>query len=812
MRVAPRVMAVLVFLLDQEGEVASKDRILATVWGGRAVSDEVLTNAICELRKAFHDQPREPRFIQTVSKKGYRIVAPVSRCSPAVAVAEPHPALQQSPASGVRKPISQFSGVERPWGREMQPEKTSAGRWPAALAAGVLAAVLTASFLSVRSNPAPAPPDTIPSMVVLPFDNLTDDRELDWLRIGLAELMTTGLSRSPRLRLASRERVDETLLEAERSARPKLSPSARRAVALRSKADLLLLGDFAKAGDRIRISVRIQSSPADEILLTEQVEGSGEKAIFQMVDQLTTRVLTRWNLLRRGDKFLDRELAAVTTSSIEAYRNYAEGLEKYYYNFDSKGAAERYERAIAVDPGFALALSKLVVVHLTLGQFEKADAYARRALEHVDRLAEPERHYVTGNYYVLRERTFDRALEAYHRALAFDPYLSSARHNIGFIYFQLERYQEAIEYLEELVADGMSFPGTYRVLALSYAALGEPGKERQVLQRYVRLRPEKWIGHRNLAHHFLRWGRLEEARTALLEADALRAGRLEPYDCWQLQVLQEEWGTAGADEESLTTQPCPLRSSAVKLLYQGRASEALSWLDQIPLSSSAAGDWTGASRSLSAHILLEAGFLEQSLVQSKRAQLESGGNPAEWESHFYASIVHALGGDWGEAEESADALKRLTEGLPTRKERRRWHHLRGNLALVHGDPLTALDHLRRAAASLPPRGFPVVTQLPQHVPIWYSMAMVHLALGDDASAARWLERIVESTTERVAWPIPYVRSLYFLARIHDRRGETERAVLHYRRFVELWGDGELDRNRVVEAKGRMIALAAPAST
>ncbi len=75
--IEPKVMAVLVCLSEQPGDVVSKEQMIRTVWGGAAVTDEVLTNAISELRKALGDDARQPRFIQTIPKKGYRLVANV---------------------------------------------------------------------------------------------------------------------------------------------------------------------------------------------------------------------------------------------------------------------------------------------------------------------------------------------------------------------------------------------------------------------------------------------------------------------------------------------------------------------------------------------------------------------------------------------------------------------------------------------------------------------------------------------------------------------------------------------------------------
>jgi len=148
-------------------------------------------------------------------------------------------------------------------------------------------------------------------------------------------------------------------------------------------------------------------------------------------------------------------------------------------------------------------------------------------------------------------------------------------------------------------------------------------------------------------------------------------------------------------------------------------------------------------------------------------------------------------------------LAERTASLPTEKEKRRHHHLMGALALASGDAARAIDELTTAQSMLSMRGFDVGFGPPPHVPIWYSLASAYLATGDGTSAAQWFEKIVESTDEHVAWPVQYVRSFYLLGKIHENRGDMATARQYYRRFVDFWKGGDLDRERVEEALGKI---------
>jgi len=101
---------------------------------------------------------------------------------------------------------------------------------------------------------------------------------------------------------------------------------------------------------------------------------------------------------------------------------------------------------------------------------------------------------------------------------------------------------------------------------------------------------------------------------------------------------------------------------------------------------------------------------------------------------------------------------------------------------------------------LAPHG--VLPPPPPHVPIWFDLGSALLAAGDDVEAAARFQTIVDST-ERIRYPIEFVRSLYFLGQIAERRGDRAKAREYYQRFLDHWGDGDIDRDRVVEAKRKL---------
>ncbi len=126
---------------------------------------------------------------------------------------------------------------------------------------------------------------------------------------------------------------------------------------------------------------------------------------------------------------------------------------------------------------------------------------------------------------------------------------------------------------------------------------------------------------------------------------------------------------------------------------------------------------------------------------------------------------------------------------------RMYQLLEGELALARSDYDQAITSFNEAESMLPPRGAEGV-----HAVIWYSLATAHREAGNRGEAMRWYERIVRSTDERLFEPVRYVRSFYFLGKLHQYRGDDDDAENSFERFLEHWEDGEIDRDRVREVE------------
>jgi serine/threonine protein kinase/tetratricopeptide (TPR) repeat protein len=685
------------------------------------------------------------------------------------------------------------------------PQVTTKPRRIPALPVGIGAVALLlilATWLYV-SRPAPREvvTDSRPSVAVLYFENNTGDASLDWLRTALTDMLVTDLSQSPRMQVLGTETLYQILKEMNRLDERVTSLEVVQEVAEKGDVNHVLLGSFTRAGDTIRINVRLQEATTGKILTSEKVEGQGESAIFPMVDDLTRRIKEGFELRQADAAVADRDLTEITTDSVEAYRSYAEGVHLIDQGHFTE-AIPLFEKAVEVDPEFAMALAKLSIVHGNIFNVEKAREYAERALSHTDRLTGRERYYIEGRHYSLRPETRLRGIEAYEKGLALYPDDVAARNNVALQYFIIERFDEAIAHFEEVLRQDSPFRGARANLAMAYVARGEFEKGYRLLSDYIEENPDFVQGYVPLASILVMEERFEEAGHALAKCKELsESSPMYLEMSFWVQVALEDW-----DRVETTIQQClesdfpefrfvggPLKQ-AVLQRYRGRGRESV---DVLLRAAEESGD--GSMRvdllNNAAYFALDMEDYPRAIELARRAQTYEQQIPDETHSLEVIAIAQARLGNLEEAERTASAHRRQNELLPSSSDRRDELIVDAELALAGGDTSAAIMKLEQARASLP---LTVAPPLADHIPVWYALASAYLSDGNEHEAAILFRSVVESRALKIYYPEYYIRSLYFLGKIHENRGDVDEARKLYRRFYEYWKDGDLDRERVEE--------------
>jgi TolB-like protein/Flp pilus assembly protein TadD/predicted Ser/Thr protein kinase len=663
-----------------------------------------------------------------------------------------------------------------------------------------------------------------PSLAVMYFQNNTGNEQFNWLRTGLTDLVVTDLSQSSEIEVLGTDRLFQILKDLKRQDDAVVSFDTVQEIARRAGVDHVLLGSYVKSGETLRINVTLQEAATGRIVTAERVEAATDANLFPTVDDLTRRLKTKFagspvatpgRLLAPPSTSTDsgmlRTLAEVTTASPEAFQYYVQGVD-LSTRAQFKAAIPLFERAIQIDPTFALAMTKLAVAHGNGGHWTLRDQYAKRALDLADRLTPRERYYIEGYYYSHNDDTVGKSIDAYRKAIELYPNHVAAVHNLALAYGYLERSNDAIPLYERLRTRGDTPATVFTNLARQYAFLDQEPKAVEVFQDLMRRTPESAFAYRRLGMQQYGLGELEAAEASLAKADALDGGNSDvAEEHWVVDILRGRFEKARAwtlaaekSRDSFASWSARLDHAATEL-YLGRAAPALAALEQAWTGQGPEGTTqTAIARNLAAAMYLALQKPALALTQAQRALDEAAGGEGTWDGAALRAIALADLGRTADAGKALDEFTARANALPSEREKRRVHWVAGRIALDAHQIDKAVTELGRAEAMLLPRG---LTGPPPtlHTLIWFALGSAYLARGDDGNAAKRF-RLVVDRPERVSYPIEYARSLYFLGQIAERAHQAADARTYYQRFVDLWGNGEIDRDRVEDARKKLAGL------
>lgn len=337
----------------------------------------------------------------------------------------------------------------------------------ALLAVGVSAAM---SYMSRRRQAEPVPARA--SLALLPFANRTGDPQYDWVRTGLPDLLRTDLLQSRELRLTGAERV-AGILDGLKLGTGELRQEDVQLVAGLLGVDNVLVGSLFKDGDRFRIEAPLQHVLGSALggVTPIRVEGTGQGAVFSMVDELTSRIRDDLGLSRRwGEK--DRGVTDASTSSVEALRLYADARSHTRKGQDNE-AAKLLEAALEADSEFAVARALLAETYSRQGFDEKAVSEAARAAQAVRPTGSPYENARIRGIKARVDHDFEAAEKAYRELVTIAPNDAEAHFGLASVLEEKGDLQGALETTAHLVELDPKDASAHHALGRVHLKLGK---------------------------------------------------------------------------------------------------------------------------------------------------------------------------------------------------------------------------------------------------------------------------------------------------------------------------------------------------
>jgi TolB-like protein/DNA-binding winged helix-turn-helix (wHTH) protein/Tfp pilus assembly protein PilF len=583
-RVQQQPMKLLEMLLERPGEVVTREELRSRVWTDENFGDfdQAVNIAIAKLRNALGDSAENPRFIETLPKRGYRFIADVSVVDADARPKRPDSAARDLPATESVRKLQELQGA----GLTIAPAAPRRQLWPTRRLIVALALVLSLSLaiLAVwlfRSRG--SAPTRIRSLAVLPLDNLSGDAAQNYFADGMTDELITDLAQISALRVISR-----TSVMAYRGARKPLPQIAREL-----NVDAVVEGTVLRSGDQVRITAQLIEASTDKHLWSQSYEGElrdtlalQSRVARAIADQI------RINLT-------PQEQAALKNAKVvnpEAYEAYLKG--RYFWNKRTgdnlKVALAYFNQAIDEDPKYARAYSGLADTYALLGDwqyavmpskeaFPKAKAAAIKALELDGALGEAHNSlaFVLDGF----DWDFDSAGKEFQRAIELSPSYATAHHWYAWHLSLLGRYDEAIAEMRKAEnLDPLSLIINADLAELLVLAHSYDESIRQS-RKTIEMDPNFALAHNQLAQAYLQKHMYDEAVAELQRAVPLSGGS---PTC--IANLARAYVASGKRSEAIEllsdlkkrSKPGYSNASEIAAVYAslGGKDQAMNWLEK----------------------------------------------------------------------------------------------------------------------------------------------------------------------------------------------------------------------------------------
>src|SRR5271163_4428521 len=580
-------LKLLEVLLERPGEVVTREELRSRVWPNESFGDfdQAVNIAIAKLRSALGDSAENPRYIETLPKRGYRFIADVSfvDADGHVQRAEstgPEPG-HQLPSDGLAAPVMTEpvhpvpdAGLAVPRERRLRPTR----RVLLAVAIVMSLAILTILLVRSRSR-APA----IRSLAVLPLDNLSGDAAQNYFADGMTDELITDLAQISALRVISR-----TSVMIYKGARKPLPQIAREL-----NVDAVVEGTVLRAGDRVRITAQLIDASADKHLWSQSYEGELRDTLAlqsKVARAIADQIQINLNPQERA------ALRTVRVVNPVAYESYLKG--RYFWNkrtADSlKVALAYFHQAIDEDPNYAQAYSGLADTYALLGDWQyavmppkealpKAKAVATKALELDSTLGEAHKSlaFCLDGF----DWDFDSAGKEFRQAIELNPGYATAHHWYAWHLSLLGRYDEAIaemrkaENLDPLSLIINADLAEMLVLAHSY------DESIQQSRKTIEMDPNFALAHNQLAQAYLQKQMYDQAI-----AELQKAVQLSGNSPTCIANLARAYVASGKRSEAITllgdlkkrSNPSYSYGSEIAVVYAalGDTDQAMNWLEK----------------------------------------------------------------------------------------------------------------------------------------------------------------------------------------------------------------------------------------
>jgi eukaryotic-like serine/threonine-protein kinase len=745
-KLADQPFRLLTILLEHPSEVVARQELREKLWATDTYVDfdDGLNTAVNKLRAALGDDPENPRFVETLPRRGYRFLAPVE-------IAEQSNGRPQSAAHGNGAAVSHPSAT-------IDDAPAIAGRrisWKGwALFAGTVVLLVAAagwllrahSVLALRSDD---------SVLVADFENDTGDARFDQ---ALDTAFTVSLEQARNFNVFSRFRLPEVLQRMGQPATERITAGVGREICQRESIRGMIACAITRTGQEYVLTAELvdPQTGATERSYTEQAHG--EENILNALDSLSQKIRRSLGESLYQIHLSDRPLPQVTTTSLTALKDYADGVSLWHEG-KYKEALPLYHAAVAADSNFAMAYAALAEADCSY--INNAQALCRqeyeRALALSDHVTNRERMIIQADYADDMDYA-DQAVTLYKSYLGEYPDDWKMLRNYASLLRMHGRATEAIPEYRQVLRVAPDDAGTYVEMATAYSELHDFSSALRAYSQAFQIDPSR-----------------------LTAGNTNREYGIALVDAGQSEKAEQLYSALLAKPE---TRENGLRSLAFLNLYYGRYAKAEDLFNE-----ALALDEDGHQAFSSARVQYMLGEIAEGEGNSRRQIEELDAAMTSFKDIgpkvVYGALIgqaYARAGSVAKAEKILAAITPLVDPRNA-QETKHLRLLQAEIALAGGNPEKALKIILPPTPTDDSSTRAVLTEF---------MGYANQRAGHTASAIPWYEKLLADQPGIVAWEPQqrYLQARYFLAEDYLNAGNRQKAGAEIAELLKLWANAD----------------------
>jgi tetratricopeptide (TPR) repeat protein len=662
------------------------------------------------------------------------------------------------------------------------------------------------------------------------FENRSADPDLDK---DIVELLTANLGRYNEIEVVGSQRLFDILRGIDKEGVEIIDKSNATEIANRAGVKTMMMGSIIEIGDRISITSQISDVQTGAIIGSEQVEGAQVGDIFRMVDELTEKV--RENLQIYPEDYPQFKVADVTTDSFDAYRLFRKGRENIIrWDFDT--AIKNFKQAIALDSTFALAHLYLAVAESAYGIQIRNPLFdltkARNAISNAKRYrtkANDKERRLIDIYEALLYRNYEAAYVSSEDMVNNYPNEKDATLLLARTAMKAKKFDRSVKAYEMTLEIDPTFDEAYLEQAHTNSRINNHEIAISAIKKHMALQPDVWNPYDSAWEINMKAGEYDEAiriSNAALKLDASLAALIRFYEFQAYAYLFKGEKQKAFDILNQSSRLDPEEKQIPKdvyerwlagrlgilLIYEGRYNEALAELQKrIELARQRSSKRTEMLTLFDrGKLLAEVGQYDEALEELLEGEelatdlYQPTFNPIPILANYLAGIAMVKKKDYSAAIEFADRIMHLINNESFDALHENYYHLlMAEMHVSQSDSESAINALEQVTVDgefFSPRYRMLLASS-------FSLAgKYEEAIEVYSDFKNAIETSIYGMGDTVFYFLERAKIDYSLARIYEQQSNTDKAIEHYDKFLDLWKNADPGIAEVEDAKTRLKSL------